>query len=426
MRILAVNPWIEDFAAYDYWLKPYGFLKILTYLKQHGAKIMLVDCLDRLRIGGLKSTVYGSGKFPAQRIPKPEILSNVPRHWKRYGMPEEKFEEAVAAAKNPDYILVTSSMTYWYTGVQHAIERFRALFPHAPIILGGTYATLCYDHACKVMDCEYIFKASQLREFFRLIDIPFDEEAFQQLLPDYPAFYPAIEYAVLKTGEGCRFDCAYCAAKQIAPVFYKIDSDRIAAYIREYYQRGIRNFVFFDDSLFYPQEYIKTVLDKLLRLNIQASFHTPNGLHVRYVDKELATMMKKLNFVRPYVSVEMLDEKARDRLSPKLDQNDIGRALAYLFEAGYRKGEIWCYLLFCLPGQDLNAVVKDAQDLHELGLSVYLTEFSPIPGTRIVEEHRIEIADPLLTNNSIYLFFQENFREVFRIKTQIRKMNQVW
>ena len=47
MNILAINPWIIDCAAYDFWLKPYGFLVILTYLKNQGINIDYIDCLDK-------------------------------------------------------------------------------------------------------------------------------------------------------------------------------------------------------------------------------------------------------------------------------------------------------------------------------------------------------------------------------------------
>ncbi len=46
MDILALNPRIVDYAAYDFWLKPYGFLVFLTYLKKQ-LKIDYIDCLDK-------------------------------------------------------------------------------------------------------------------------------------------------------------------------------------------------------------------------------------------------------------------------------------------------------------------------------------------------------------------------------------------
>ncbi len=46
-RILLVNPWIHDFAAYDFWATPLGLLTLGAMLRDHGARVSYVDCLDR-------------------------------------------------------------------------------------------------------------------------------------------------------------------------------------------------------------------------------------------------------------------------------------------------------------------------------------------------------------------------------------------
>ncbi|MGA1791166.1 MAG: radical SAM protein, partial [bacterium] len=46
-HLLLVNPWIYDFAAYDYWLQPLGLLSIAGLLRRNGFHLSFVDCLDR-------------------------------------------------------------------------------------------------------------------------------------------------------------------------------------------------------------------------------------------------------------------------------------------------------------------------------------------------------------------------------------------
>ena len=38
-HILLINPWIHDFAAYDFWAKPMGLLIIAGLLKAHGIAV---------------------------------------------------------------------------------------------------------------------------------------------------------------------------------------------------------------------------------------------------------------------------------------------------------------------------------------------------------------------------------------------------
>ncbi|MGI9568270.1 MAG: B12-binding domain-containing radical SAM protein, partial [Desulfobulbia bacterium] len=44
---LLVNPWIHDFAAYDFWAKPLGLLTLAALLRRHGYIVSYIDCLDR-------------------------------------------------------------------------------------------------------------------------------------------------------------------------------------------------------------------------------------------------------------------------------------------------------------------------------------------------------------------------------------------
>ena len=46
-HILLVNPWVHDFAAYDFWANPLGLLTLGGILREHGARISYLNCLDR-------------------------------------------------------------------------------------------------------------------------------------------------------------------------------------------------------------------------------------------------------------------------------------------------------------------------------------------------------------------------------------------
>ena len=163
--ILLFNPWIYDFAAYDFWFKPIGLLTIGAVLRRLGYNIHLVDCLDRfhpelINYLGRKpeSRSDYSGKFHRDSIEKPDVLQHIPRQFSRYGMPIDFVSQLLAAMEPPDVVLVTSFMTYWYVGVKDAIELLRRVFPKTKIILGGIYATLCSQHAHKILAPDFIIQ----------------------------------------------------------------------------------------------------------------------------------------------------------------------------------------------------------------------------------------------------------------------------
>ena len=95
LEILLVNPPIYDFAAYDFWLKPYGMLSIAGFLRGK-ADFMLFDYLDRTHPfmtadEELKDDQWGRGRFNEQKIPSPACLEDIPRFFRRFGLPRDFF-----------------------------------------------------------------------------------------------------------------------------------------------------------------------------------------------------------------------------------------------------------------------------------------------------------------------------------------------
>lgn len=156
-RILLVNPWIYDFAAYDFWAQPMGLLYLAAVLRCQGYDVSWLDCLERRPSSAAAlQRRQGRGPYLKTAVAPPAGLADVPRTYSRYGMSLEKFEHLLRSHPPPDVVLLTCLMTYWYAGVQTAVGILRRLFPRVPLILGGIYATLCRKHALNVMDVDQV------------------------------------------------------------------------------------------------------------------------------------------------------------------------------------------------------------------------------------------------------------------------------
>jgi hypothetical protein len=165
-HVLLINPWIADFAAYNFWIRPLGLLNIAGLLRENRFRVTLIDCLDSLT----KTRKYGDGKFLKTRIEKPFSLKPIPRNYSQYGIPEEMLLKRFSMLEeNPDIIGITSGMTYWYPGVFKVIEITKKYFRNVPIILGGIYATLCYEHAKRYSGVDIVFNGREESEVLRLI-----------------------------------------------------------------------------------------------------------------------------------------------------------------------------------------------------------------------------------------------------------------
>ncbi|MFH1877746.1 MAG: B12-binding domain-containing radical SAM protein [Candidatus Omnitrophota bacterium] len=426
-NILLVNPWIYDFAAYDLWLKPWGFLKIAAILKSAGFNTYFVDALDRHHPSIVKRAADhadGTGKYEAEEVAKPEPLKHIPRRYKRYGLPEAYFMESLPD-ENVDIALITSGMTYWYPGAFRAIRLIKDKYGPIPVVLGGVYATLAFDHARMNSGADHVLTNKNIQALSDILgaECDFSYENILDTMIDY-SWYKRPRYGVLRVSLGCPFDCAYCAQKELSPAFFVKKQDKAAAEIKKLYDMGINKFAFYDDALLYDTEYITEYMSRIKKAGITASFYTPNGLHARFLTKKTARLMADINFVNPVLSLELSDDGEARKWHTKVTRAELERAVSYLNEAGYKKGQYTVYLMLGAPGIPMGTVMDSVRYTHSLGAKISLSEFSPIPGTKMAEPFKTAITEPLLQNNSVFPSFSiSQWEEVNSIKSEARRLN---
>jgi len=395
-NILLVNPWIYDFSAYDFGIKPVGLLRIGQLLRGKGAKVSLVDCLEGC---SRRKDEFGFSKIRKEKIEKPEILKDIERPYFRYGVSIQEFSERISAFSDIDEIYVTSGMTYWYPGVHLAIRLLRERFDKTPILLGGIYATICHKHACSTSNADIIWKGSYV-----------DKEYFCK-----SGFYPAYDLLLdkeilpIQLTAGCPFRCTYCASRMFNRKFEMKDPvslfEEVMYYNREF---GTKAFVFYDDALTYKNsEGIKRFLRLVIASGMQFTFHTPNGLHARFIDEELAELFKKANFKDLRVSLETSNEGIQQFTGGKVNNNDLKLALRNLKEAGFAKKDIGVYILMGASYIDMENTMDDIIFINSLGAKAILASYSPIPGTldyKILVKNKIigQNIDPLWHNKTIF------------------------
>lgn len=422
MKFLLINPYICDFACYDYWLKPLGLLYLSSLLKNRGHKVELLDCMDRHHriLPENKDKKYGTGRFISKRISTPDVFKKFPRYYSIYGLYGKILYNLLEHIKKPDMVILTSSMTYWYPGVKYVAMMLKEIFPEVPIVLGGIYATLCENHARNNIPADYVITGSDFKEFFNLIGEEV-EEFDQWPAPDY-SHYRKLPYIVIRTSTGCPKNCSFCGVKTISGKFKKKSAEKIKDEIdflnRKY---RVKDVVFYDDSLMENKgfnEYLENAPGGL-------RFHTPNGIEVKRINKETAFLLRKANFIDPCLSIDIVDEDRMRHSGNKLKKADIEQAVQDLFNAGFKKGDVSAYLIMGLPGQSLREIKKSIKYAHDLGLKVRLAEYAVVPGTPDSDVFSEEVInEPLLHNNSIFPAFPvDEWNEIYKVKDYAMRLN---
>ncbi len=423
-NILLINPWIYDFAAYDFWIKPLGLLSIASFLRCNGYDVRMIDCLNPLHpriehepgifIPRRKSS--GHGKFPKMVIPKPEPLRHIPKRYHCYGITPKLFREALESHPEPSLVLVTSMMTYWYPGVFEAIRIVKEVIPGSPVGLGGNYVNLCPQHAQKA-GADFTVQGSGEQVMPSVLSSILDHHDLS-FLPDsrnldsYP--YPAFDMLDLKdqvpllTSRGCPYRCTYCASHLLNDAFLRRDPHKVADEISHWHNKfGIHHFSFYDDALLVnPDEMIIPLLHEIITRKLDCRFHCPNGMHLRGITPKMSTLMHQAGFRTIRFGFETSNVETQEKTGGKVNNEHFINAVAYLKEAGYAGTDIGIYILCGLPGQSQSEVRETIDYVRLNGASPIIAEYSPIPGTLLwpeavnVSPYDIK-TEPLFHNNSL-------------------------
>ncbi|OGC42527.1 hypothetical protein A2Y85_03165 [candidate division WOR-3 bacterium RBG_13_43_14] len=428
MRALLVNPWVYDFKAFDFWNKPAGLLIIANLLKKLNIKIDFIDCMDRnspYYLTKTKTDQWGRGKYEHEVIEKPDIFKNIPRYYKRYGLPRDIFCKVIDSLEIPDLIFITSSMTYWYPGVFEAIRILKDRFPTSKIILGGIYATLCEEHARKYSGADILFAGSvadRQSDFYEILGIQKNElPATEEPMPDY-SVYNKLDYASILTSKGCPFSCTYCATKILCPRFQTLSTNSILTQLEKLVNVA-KNIAFFDDALLYNENFDQ-LLTEMIERYFSFNLHASNGLHCRYINESIAEKMLRAGFKTMYLSLETIDPNVQKATGGKVFTNEFMKAVKILYDAGFRSEQLHVYILLGMPGQAHEEIIESIKLCHQLKVHPHLCEFSPIPHTKEFEKTGFtEDTDPLYHNNLFYTwYYPEPKPEVYKeIKNLLSK-----
>jgi pyruvate-formate lyase-activating enzyme len=422
MRVLLVQPWIADVAAFNFWVRPLGLYALGEWLWERGAEPALVDCL---------SPAAAPAKFPRAPVPQPHPLASFPRRFARYGISLEEFRARLRTAAPFDAVLVTSATGHWYPGVQWAVAVLRDAAPSAPVLLGGVYPSLWPEHARAHSGADQVLPGSLEQnspDLASLLGLPAGPVRPRKRWYDL-ALHDGATYAAVRTARGCPFRCSYCASWLLSPGFEPRGPQDVVSELAALARLGVRDIAFYDDALLVGFESrLLPVLRAAEGLRLPLRFHTPNGIHPRLVTTRVARWLARARFATVRLSLETAAPGRQRFTGDKVSNDDLARAVERLRAAGFPAETLGVYLLLGLPGQPLEEVRAGVELVRSVGVRPYLAEFSPIPGTpewaRLTAAGTIpEDFDPLLANNSIFYrlfsgYEEQTLQTIFRSARQ--------
>lgn len=422
-RLLLVNPPIFDFAAYDFWLKPYGLLQVGGFLRGR-ADLCLFDYLDRLHPlatgGGHEPDPWGRGKYRSEIAGKPPVFSDVPLHFKRFGLARDVFRRFLVEQGPFDVALVQTVMTYWYPGVQEVVADLRELSPGVTIALGGVYATLCPEHAAS-LGPDLVVKGADLAPLWARLGVEPDVRQ-----PPFWEGYPRLETGVIRLSDGCPFLCTYCSVPQVYGGFAPRRLDRCLGELESLQTCGARDVAFYDDALLCEPEATLIPFLREAAGRRGPRFHVPNALNARWVTPALASLMVEARVTTFFLGLESISGEWQRRAGGKVVAEEVARAVRCLVEAGADPANVTAYIMVGHPAASAQQLEETLRFAHGLGIRVMLSEYSPVPGTPdgLLGRAWVDVDEPLTHNKTAFTMRVLGWERIQKLKSLCRELNQ--
>ncbi len=426
---LLIAPPVYDTQYWGQWSQPYGLLRIAALLKKYKYKqIELFDFMEvhererikQHRINPGESFVYKSEpQRPIQphqvtKTGDPYSLNLYQYHFGKTWQQIDHWlnDKGFDINHPPDEIWISAIMTYWWEPVRDLIARLRNRFGGKPlIILGGIYPTLVPEHASTYCQPDIVVVG--------------EIEEANDLWTDLSVYDTHPNYAIITPSRGCPYNCAYCAQKTINSGQSRVHCrgvDDIYAEILDKWERfGIRDFAFYADFLLWDYENkfipllekIANTKDTIFRI------YAPEGLDVRYLSQsqKLVDLLKAAHLQKIYLPCESIDDnyvKSLDRKHVKLEH--FLKAVRMCEKAGFKKRnmDVNAFLLYGLPEEKIDQVVKSILFVSEVVGSIIPMLFTPVPSTKIYEKYLPYFQkkgwdkNPQMLNGKLFPFLELN------------------
>jgi hypothetical protein len=408
-RALIINPWVIDFKLYDEWMHPLGLYLLTSLLRHNGVDTAYFNCLDR----GLltKDKHFGTGDFPSVQVDKPPIYRSIHRYYRRFGVPFDAMTSWLSLQRTPDVIFVGSGMTYWLHGVAEAVAAVRTVFPDVAVVIGGVGATLAAPSLRRLVPDAHVCEGPLLDAIGPGKDaIPcLSRLTAQGWVSDLTLGLLAsttLRHAPVLATLGCSMRCAYCASHALQGQFVQRPIAQVVHEIAWARLFGVEDFAFYDDALLYrPEEVLFPLLRGVAEAGLTCRFHTPNGLHVKWMTPATATAMKSAGFRTMRFGYE--SSSHHDATCSKASRQSLATMVEVVTEAGFPATDLGVYVMAGLPDQLPAHVREELRFVASLGARPKPVFLSPVPRTAVFDHYAAMFPqlteDPLWHNDAFFV-----------------------
>jgi len=408
MKVLLIQPPIEDFYTTRIRLYPLGLLYTARVLMALGVEVGILDCLVPLK----KKQLPIPDDF---RYMKPFMKAEplLFQHYYRFGQEPQTILGAIGRFK-PDLIGISSQFTAYYKSVAELAGMIKKHYT-IPIFLGGNHATVLADEILKktpAIDDVLKGPAEETLPSFianykgECTATPFPVD-WRELMPAHELLDPGAyrigrqSYISLTASRGCPYACDFCSVRAMfgEGIQYRRMEDVVAEMRVGALHRNARIFNFEDDNIAVNKQWFKGLLEAICDAPFLdgVELTAMNGIGYTHLDKPVLALMHRAGFRQLNLSYVTHDDNLRRNHGRPHHRAELERTIAAAKAVGMF---ITVYLIVGLPDQSYEEIKTSIDFLLDLGVLVGPSIFYIPPGSDLYS--RLDLSPEIADNWNLY------------------------
>jgi radical SAM superfamily enzyme YgiQ (UPF0313 family) len=451
MKVLLLQPPIEDFYLTEIRTYPLGLLYLGSFLKKNDIDVTILDCLSPYK----KKTITLPKQFSylKQIYSEKEIgpLKLFGAYY-RFGLSDDEILDNIGKSKT-DYIGITCNFTAYFNIVAELTRKIKERFPKIKIVIGGYHATVYQKEISERYPwIDHVIKGADENEFLKVLGLPLDNDnCFTKNIPDRILINSSNyqmhrkNFSFIVATRGCPKRCTFCTvASMHGDSFVLRPVDNVIDEMQNLYSlHGVRVFDFEDDNLSLNRVWFKELLDKIVAKFPQSDIqlYAMNGISVETLSLDLLQKMWRAGFRNLNVSLVTAQDAIKQKLNRPFTNEQFELIVREAVSLGY---EVTAYLIIGLLEQTKIEINETIEYLAKMGVLIAPSFYYPPPGTIdfdwLVKEGRIDkdnwisfrssvfpVETEYLKREDLVYYFQYirllNFSEELKKKYQLTQLN---
>ncbi len=389
MKVLLIQPPVQDFYDTDVRLQPIGLAYLKAAVKTHLPDVDI----------SIKDYHAGHGR---RTVPIPKELRYLADYYSgadkspfstfhryyHFGKSFDDIEKEIAELK-PDVVGISSLFTPYYREALEVAARVKKR-SRALVVLGGSHASAAPESLLASPNVDYVIRGEGEKPFVELLRVlaqglPIDgianlaysrngkfilnpnadNYAIDDLpLPDLSDFEPSKYTLAAKpmtfmiTSRSCPHKCSFCSVHTTFGTEYRRRSlDNVFTEIELRYRQGYRVIDFEDDNLTYYKQTFKELCRRLIARfpNREMEFVAMNGISYLSLDDELLELMYNAGFSHLNLALVSSDKTVRETTKRPHTLEAYLRVVNKAHGLGFK---IVSYQILGLPNETLESMIQ--------------------------------------------------------------------